>query len=536
MLQKNVFLKYEKYFVLTFFALIFFTGWSIVGDYGVTLDDYIYYTNAENTFIYVKQFFLSLLNDEIKLSSYRDKLKEFPIVYELLLVFVCKLLKINDFHQIYLTAHKLNFLLFFSSLLIFFKLAKKRFESTFISLLGITFFILSPRIFAESFYNSRDIFFMCLFIFYINSLINFLEIKSFKNILLFSFFTALLINTKILGLLPVGVFCLLYIYNFLNTKKRFLEEKNNLFKLLFFCFFFIYILWPYLWNNPVQNLFLALRDMLKGHEEIILINYYFGEYISSDMMPWHYRIVWFLISIPIIILLLFFFGVALFFKKIFKLIDLSLDNKFKLNKNNFIDVFLFLSFFLSFFIVLEFNKSKFGGWRHIYYLYPIVIYFCLYFIKHLKKNTKKVYNKLFIGLIALNLTYTFYWSTKNHPHQYLFFNFLSKNYAYKNFDLDWWGVSHKSSIEYILQDSKKKRISVYAEGFTNLKDTYLYLDKKAKDRIVLVGFQNADYVIDNKMRRVRANNNLRDNNNFELIYDLIVSNQVVASIYKKIEK
>ena len=62
------------------------------------------------------------------------------------------------------------------------------------------------------------------------------------------------------------------------------------------------------------------------------------------------------------------------------------------------------------------------------------------------------------------------------------------------------------------------------------------LDKKAKDRIVLVGFQNADYVIDNKMRRVRANNNLRDNNNFELIYDLIVSNQVVASIYKKIEK
>ena len=51
MLQKNVFLKYEKYFVLTFFALIFFTGWSIVGDYGVTLDDYIYYTNAENTFI-----------------------------------------------------------------------------------------------------------------------------------------------------------------------------------------------------------------------------------------------------------------------------------------------------------------------------------------------------------------------------------------------------------------------------------------------------------------------------------------------------
>ena len=536
MLQKNIFIKYENYFVFTYFTLIFFTGWSIVGDYGVTLDDYIYYENAVNTFEYIKQFFLSFFNDEIKLSDYREKLKEFPIVYELFLVFVCELLKINDFHDIYLTAHKLNFLIFFSSLLIFFKLIKKRFESTLISILGISFLILSPRIFAESFYNSRDIFFMCLFIFYLNSLFNYLENKNFKSILLFSFFTALLINAKILALLPIAVFCLLYIYNFLNTKSRFLEEKNNLLRLIFFCFFFIYILWPYLWNNPFQNLFLALRDMLKGHEDIILINYYFGEYISSDMMPWHYRIVWFLISTPVVILFLFFIGISLFFKKIITLIDLSLNNKFKLNNNNFIDIFLFLTFFFIFFVVLEFNKSKFGGWRHIYYLYPIVIYFCLYFIKYLKKNAKKFSKYLIVFSIILNMSYTLYWSIQNHPHQYLFFNFLSKNYAYKNFDLDWWGVSHKSSIEYILRDSKKNKIFVYAEGFTSLKDTWLYLDKKTKDRVVLVDYQKADYVIDNRMRRVRANNNISDNNNFELIHDLKINNQIITSIYKKIEK
>ena len=76
---------------------------------------------------------------------------------------------------------------------------------------------------------------------------------------------------------------------------------------------------------------------------------------------------------------------------------------------------------------------------------------------------------------------------------------------------------------------------IYAEGFTNLKDTYLYLDNKNKERVVLVDYQNADYVIDNRMRRVRANNNIRENNNFKLIYDLIVSDQIVTSIYKKIE-
>ena len=84
--------------------------------------------------------------------------------------------------------------------------------------------------------------------------------------------------------------------------------------------------------------------------------------------------------------------------------------------------------------------------------------------------------------------------------------------------------------------AKKNKILIYAEGFTSLKDTWLYLDKKTKDRVVLVDYQKADYVIDNRMRRVRANNNISDNNNFELIHDLKINNQIITSIYKKIEK
>ena len=536
MLRNNIFIKYESFFVYSYFAIIFFLGWSILGDYGVTLDDYIYYINAENTFVYIKQLFLSLFNEGIDLSKYRASLKEFPIVYELFLVFVCKLLNLKSFQDIYLTAHKINFLLFFFSLLVFFKLIKERFDNTLTSLLGITFLVLSPRIFAESFYNSRDIFFMCLFIFYLSSLLNYLSNKNFKNIIKFSFFTALLINAKILGLLPFGIFCVLYVYNFINNKKHFFEEKKNIIIFLFFSFSFIYILWPFLWNNPFKNLFLALKDMLQGHEEIILINYYFGQYISSDMMPWHYRIVWFLITTPIIVLSLFFAGLIAYSNKIIKLIKLSLDDKFKLKKNDFFDVFLFISFFINFFIVLEFNKSKFGGWRHIYYLYPIVIYFALYFFDFLKKTNFKHLKNIIIFFITLNLSYNFYWSIKNHPHQYVYFNFFSKNYAYKNFDLDWWGISHKSSVDFILKESNKKKIKIYAEGFTSLKDTYLYLDNESKQRIMLADYKNAEYIIDNKMKRVRANNNIKDNKNLKLIYNLTIDDQVISSIYKKLEK
>ena len=64
---------------------------------------------------------------------------------------------------------------------------------------------------------------MSLFIFYcIGDL--FLEAKKTYNLIIFSLITAILINTKILGLIPVFVFLLIYIYKILNTFKKFKNE------------------------------------------------------------------------------------------------------------------------------------------------------------------------------------------------------------------------------------------------------------------------------------------------------------------------
>ena len=66
---------------------------------------------------------------------------------------------------------------------------------------------------------------------------------------------------------------------------------------------------------------------------------------------------------------------------------------------------------------------------------------------------------MFIVILS-NLGYNLIWFLKNHPHQYVYFNFITKDYAMKNFDLDWWGVSHKSSIEYILANDEKDKIKI----------------------------------------------------------------------------
>ena len=179
--------KYNKYIIFFYFSLIFFTCWPLIDDYGFTLDDYIYYTNGENTYLYIKSIFQFFFNNEINPSEFRTNLNVLPTIYELFLVLICKVFNISDFSNIYLTAHKINFLLFFSSLIVFFIFCKKIFNNLLISILGVTFIILSPRIFAESFFNSRDIFFMCLFIFYLTQC----TIFSIQEVLKIHFFSFL---------------------------------------------------------------------------------------------------------------------------------------------------------------------------------------------------------------------------------------------------------------------------------------------------------------------------------------------------------
>ena len=176
--NKTDYLKKIENYIIYFFVLIFFSISSIfIKDFGVTLDDEIYYINGLNTYEYVKQFFLNLSGDQSNIAIYKDKLTEWPIIFEFILVFISDLLSLKSIDKIYFLAHQLNFMFYCIGLLIFYELIKKRFNSIYLSFLSVILIILSPRIFGESFYNTRDIFFMSLFIFYCYAGFLFLEKK-----------------------------------------------------------------------------------------------------------------------------------------------------------------------------------------------------------------------------------------------------------------------------------------------------------------------------------------------------------------------
>ena len=47
---------------------------------------------------------------------------------------------------------------------------------------------------------------------------------------------------------------------------------------------------------------------------------------------------------------------------------------------------------------------------------------------------------------------------KDHPHQNVYFNFLAGKNIQTKFELDYWGLSNKQALEYILKNDSKNII------------------------------------------------------------------------------
>ena len=84
-----------------------------------------------------------------------------------------------------------------------------------------------------------------------------------------------------------------------------------------------------------------------------------------------------------------------------------------------------------------------------------------------------------------------------HPFQYIYFNSIFEKNANKLFEIDYWGVSNKSSLEKLMEDNlEKNKIVVGVASLTNLYLSRKMLDAKLQDKLVIAGqdFRNVDFI------------------------------------------
>ena len=409
------------------------------------------------------------------------------------------LLLIIFLHFTYFFFYKINFYL-----------TKNIFISNSILLLLLSY----PRFFAEQHYNSKDLYLCGLTIMTCYFGFKLIDKNKIKYVIFFTLFSALSISTRLsTSLIPL----LIMIFHFINNKG--LNQKNLNFYLLNIILFFLffYIFFPFLWENPIIN-FIEVFNKLSNHSWSGNV-LYFGEIYKNTNAPWHYLIVWFIITTPTIYILLFLVGT-------FYVLNILYNSNSLADKsiNKFI-ILNFFTFILTLLIVTIFQNNTYNGWRHSYFIFIFFLLFISCYVSNIASFIKLYLARLLILILILtNLN----WIYKNHPYEYVFFNFLVKK-PYLKFDLDWWGLTNFDQLKYILKNDKRKNIKVVAVSGTSLEattKTILNLEEKLRLEIIKEESE-ADYLINNYI------GNLKDySEEYELINQISVSDQKISSLYK----
>lgn len=325
----------EWFLTSLFFAGLLVLGLSVYRDYGVSWDEPVDRANGAVNLKYVAE---RLAPQRVRehaayasippLAGYPDN--DHGVAFELPLAVLGILFAHADSAAYYHLRHLLIFGFFWVSCWSLYRLARYYFASWPWALLVAVLLVLSPRIFAEAFFNGKDLVFMACFIIAMHTLVRLLARPTVGRVVLHALTTALAIDVRVPGVLLVGFTVGMLGWQWLAHPSQRLPWLVLFYVLLTAgC---VIVGWPFLWEAPLANFWWSYQHL--SHYPWGGRNLYFGQLISSHV-PWHYLPVWIVITTPLPYLLAALVGVVVgvqrllqqFPRKIDFLSQLNLDRK-----------------------------------------------------------------------------------------------------------------------------------------------------------------------------------------------------------------
>jgi 4-amino-4-deoxy-L-arabinose transferase-like glycosyltransferase len=221
------------------------------------------------------------------------------------LIFVEKNFNIKTEPGIFQISHIISHLFFLLGAYFFYLLLFRLFKKKWLSTLGLLLLISSPLIYGHSFFNSKDLPFLSLFIIsiYLGSIA--FQTKKSRYFILLGLTIGLLVNIRLMGIMaPVLFISLLVLDGFLENRFYF-HFKLACLMVATACIT-LYITWPYLWSAPIDHFLLAFQNMAKFRYDREML--FMGELIHPTEITWKYIPVWFGITNPIPVLFTGAFG------------------------------------------------------------------------------------------------------------------------------------------------------------------------------------------------------------------------------------
>jgi hypothetical protein len=478
-------------------AALLATGAVVLDDFGVAWDETVQHEIGTLNYLYLSQGSTRLFNPGFAERHYGP-------AFELMLVLIEKQLQLHDSRAVFLVRHGATFLLFCVGVAFFYRLCVRHFRSWPTAIFASSCLVLSPRIFADSFYNSKDLPFLSVFVISIYTLVRFLDEGTARRAFWHALSSAVLVDIRIAGLLVPAMTLFLGTAELLFAKDpnrspwrraAVLSMYAAILAALTVAFF------PFLWRSPLDHFVEVLAKMSRFPFGSPVR--YLGRELPPEALPWHYLPVWIGVTTPLAYLGLFLAGlVAITGSCLRKPARLIGDPECR---NNLLWIGWCL---VPIALVAATGAIVYDGWRHLYFVYPGLLMIAVTGARRIAGALRKrlpsgldasasgLAGVLWLLVVAEPLVFM----VRYHPYGNVFFNRLAGHgmkTVRDRFEVDYWGLSYRRGLEYVLRHDARDTISVRLRpGRVDVSTAILPAAQRRRLRFAARG-RDADYLLTN---------------------------------------
>ena len=442
---------------LIVWCLFLAAGLAIVDDYGVSVD------TGGQRFVAIDTLNHVLHGDPTLLRTH-DRF--YGAAFETpLLLLTERVLRLEDPRHVYLARHVLTHLFFLIGGFCCYLLALRLSGDRLIALLVMLLFLLSPRLYAHSFFNSKDGALASAFVMAL-----FFANRAFDKDSLGAYrwsgaMAGLLVNLRIMGVVLFAVVLVFRAWAWFRAEgpaaRRRVVATTGVFALWGGLVLFISL--PYLWGDPAGRL-AEMVAVLADHPKVNLVLFR-GEVFSGTALPWDYIPRWFAISQPPVTLLLGLLGLVA--------LGLAAGGVFRRGAGAGpsaawgaaelrFGILLAACFALPLVAVVLLRPTIRTGWRYFHFLHGPFCLLATFALMGLRQLPARGLRKKWVGgaacaLTAAGLGVVVVQMAQIHPHQYLYFNFFvdrkTPEGLRERHTMDYWNLAMRQGYERALRQA-----------------------------------------------------------------------------------
>ena len=436
--------RHSAIIALAVFAV---AGAAVLDDYGVSNDEVTQREIGYASFNYI------LGDEDALIEGHSDMF--YGVAFEVPLIVAERVFGLEDSRDIYLSRHLITHLVFLAGGFFAWLLAYRLFGSRLIALLAMLLFLLHPRLYAHSFFNSKDLPFLSALMIAL-----YLTHRAFRRDTVWAFAlcgagVGLLVNIRVMGVMLIpAVLGMLALDAFYAVKRGGSKRAlSNICAFSTMCAATLYAAWPLLWSDPL-NLADAFGTMSQHPTRVATL--FRGEFVQWPRLPWDYVPTWMLITTPPVALALAALGIAY-------LARLCAARRLAAFENSTarFGLLALACLTLPVVAVVALNSNMYHGWKHVYFLYAPLCVLAAFGLRALARLPRPNLRAAAFALAALGTVFAGVQMVRLHPYQHEYFNALVD----KSGLADRWAIIHvsvsgKEALEFILETQPNGRVAV----------------------------------------------------------------------------